>query len=170
MNARQGLRRTNEEFHKLKFELKKKYNNKTIDRNSEYFEFFDEDIPKIMNCTQNYFIDIAAKVALNSTMNHKHGAIIVYKKQIISSGYNYIFGTFSIHAEVAAISNVKGKYKELLQESELYVVRIGPDKYHNPLKYSKPCFNCQHFISKNLIKKTYYSTNYDYDDIVLKAK
>lgn len=170
MNARRD-KMTNEDFRKIKYELKKNFDfNNAFIQSSKYFEYFDDTIPKIMNTTQGYFINIAAKVALNSTMNHKHGAIIVWKKNIIASGWNYIYGTYSIHAEVAAISKLKGKNKELLPECELYVVRIGPDKLNNPLKYSKPCFNCQHFICKNLIKKIYYSTNYEYDDIVLNSK
>ena len=45
---------------------------------------------------------------------HKHGAIIVYRDKIISSGFNYYVGDFSIHAEVAAISHIKKKNRNIL--------------------------------------------------------
>lgn len=134
---------------------------------SSFFEIYDETSPKLCSDKQKYFLDCAAEVAMKSSMGHKHGAIIVHKKKIIASGHNYRFShfchDFSIHAEVAAISSLKGKAKNLLSESELYVVRIGPAKFYDALKYSKPCDKCQEAISKYNIKKVYYSTNYNYD-------
>ena len=172
MNARRGAanKMTNEDFRKFKYLLREKYDfNHNNIQTSEYFEYFDESEPKIINLKHQYFLQIAARVAMNSTMNHKHGAIIVHKNNIIASGCNYSYAKFSIHAEVAAISQLKGKEKEILPECKLYVVRIGPDKYNFPLKYSKPCNSCQSFICKNLIKKTYYSTNYEYDQFILQC-
>lgn len=167
MNARRGAA-----INKLSYlefrNMKKNLKEKLIDKNagiatSDYFQYFDTDLPKNMNERQSYYLDIAAKVAMKSTMNHKHGSIIVYKKEIIASGYNYYHGENSVHAEIAAISQLKGKNKVFLPDCELYVVRIGPNDFKNHLKYSKPCCNCQNYISKKCIKKIYYSTNYDYD-------
>lgn len=168
MNARCGAanynrKLTNIEFRNVKKELKDKILSNSENATSEYFEYFDETNPKNMNDKQQYFLNIAAKVANSSDMNHKHGAILVHKKNIIASGYNHYNNNLSIHAEVAAISQLKGKEKKLLCECDLYVVRIGPGRFYDQLKYSKPCFNCQRFISKKCIKKIYYSTNYDYD-------
>lgn len=136
---------------------------------AEFFEEYDEIDPVICKDKHKYYLDIAATVAVNSLMNHKHGAVIVHKKKIIATGYNYFFSQFSknysIHAEVAAINSLKGKMKDILPECELYIVRIGPTNYQDILKYSKPCFRCQDYINKHNIKKTYYSTNYNYDDI-----
>ena len=124
----------------------------------------------IKNEKQKYFLDIAASIALSSIMNHKHGAIIVHKKKIIATGYNDMFSKFShdysIHAEVNAIYSLKGKLKDILHECELYVVRIGPNNYNNPFKYSRPCSKCQNAINKFGIKKVFYSTNYEYDEII----
>jgi deoxycytidylate deaminase len=72
---------------------------------------------------------------------------------------------FSIHAEVAAISSIRKKQKHILNECDIYVVRIGPDRFNNPLKYSRPCTNCSNTIIKNNIKNAFYSTNYEYDII-----
>lgn len=145
-------------------EIRQKFDTSLL--TSAYFEYFDEINPKDMSSKQKHYLQIAAEVAMNSVMNHKHGAIIVHKKNIIAMGFNYLHSTFSIHAEIAAISQLKGKEKDILPECELYVVRIGPKKYDNALKYSKPCMNCQNYIAKKCIKKTYYSTNYQFDECV----
>jgi deoxycytidylate deaminase len=159
-NARRGADNINIE--NLKAELKKL--NRSL-LTSDYFQFFDEVYPKNMSSKQNYYLRIAAEVAMNSEMNHKHGAVLVHRKNIIAVGYNYNLASFSIHAEVAAISQLKGRDKDVLCECELYVVRIGTSKYDNALKYSKPCINCQNYITKKCIKKTYYSTNYEFDNL-----
>lgn len=160
----QSKRLTNDDFKKQKIEIRDKYNLKNINiLTSEYFQYFDQNNPKHMHCRQNYYLRIAADVALNSLMNHKHGAVIVHKKNIIAAGCNYCSGKLSIHAEVAAINQLKGRHKNVLPECELYVARIGPDRYDNALKYSKPCNSCQNYITKKSIKKTYYSTNYEFD-------
>jgi deoxycytidylate deaminase len=162
--ARRGLYVSNNEYRLLKHELKKKFDNGNM--TSKYFECFDEEEVKATTRKQEYYIGLASKIAMKSTMTQKHGAIIVYKKEIIATGFNYsINKLYSIHAEINALTSVKKNHKHLLPECELYVVRIGPDKFNNPLKYSKPCFNCQNSIIKCNIKKTFYSTNYNYDII-----
>ena len=133
---------------------------------SNYFECIDSVSARISSEKQKYYLNIAAKIAIKSPMfNHKHGAIIVYKDKIIGSGYNYYMADFSIHAEVAAIASIHKKQKHILSECDIYVVRIGPDRFNNPLKYSRPCTNCSNTIIKNNIKNAFYSTNYEYDTI-----
>ena len=139
--------------------------------NSEnYFEKLDEHSPKNINSKHDRFLAHAAKIASKSSMTHRHGAIIVHKNEIISSGYNYstsyLCHDYSIHAEVSAITKLKGKSKEFLSECELYVVRIAYLSNEGVLKYSKPCDRCKEAIEKFNIKKIYYSTNYEYDSIV----
>ena len=163
MNARRGAKtHSKDEYTKIRDELRKQFAGILI---SKYYESLDDSNVKTSNEKQKEYLEIAAKIALKSPMGHKHGAVIVYRNKIIASGHNYYMSNFSIHAEVAALSSVKGKNKQILPECELYVVRIGPDKFNNPLKYSKPCYNCQHTILKHNIKKAFYSTNYDYDDL-----
>lgn len=156
---------TNEDFRRLKSEIRTNYNLTNIKIcTSEYFKHFDENDPRHMHCKQEYFLRIAAQVAMNSLMNHKHGAVIVHKKNIIAMGYNYHYCNHSIHAEVAAIAQLKGREKNILSECEMYIVRIGTDKYNNALKYSKPCNSCQNYICKMSIKRIFYSTNYEFDE------
>lgn len=160
---------TNFEFRSMKKEIKDKIMTKnTSIVTSQYFQYFDTMDTKPIHFKQQYYLNLAAQAALKSDMNHKHGAIIVYKKNVVATGNNYYKGEHSIHAEVDAISKLRGKEKEILSQCELYVVRIGPDRMNNHLKYSKPCCNCQKYISKKCIKKTFYSTNYDYDVAILK--
>lgn len=147
----------------------KNYHNQ-VKYTSLYFKYFDEEDPKKINTKQSYYLEFAATVALNSNMFQKHGAIIVYKKNTIGTGYNTYTNNknnFSNHAEVNCINNVIKKYgKSILNECELYVVRIGPPCTNNIFKYSKPCINCQKVINKFNIKKIYYSTNYEYDKLI----
>ncbi len=112
---------------------------------------------KDMHCRQNYYLQIAARAAMNSVMTHKHGAVIVYKKNIIAMGHNYHYLKHSIHAEIAAIHQVKRK--DILADCEMYVVRVGPPRKDNYLLNSKPCQHCQDYICKMCIKRTFYSTS-----------
>lgn len=166
LNARKG-KLSYFDFRSIKKEIKENIVPKNADIvTSDYFQLFDTFLPKNMNDRQNYYMEIASKIALKSVMNHKHGAILVYKKQIISSGYNYYHGENSVHAEIATITRMQKRFRKNLSECEMYVVRIGPNDLNCHLKYSKPCYNCQNFIAKNKIKKTYYSTNYKYDTVI----
>ena len=158
-----------EEYKNYKKEIKKK--NKT-NIMSNYFEYFAEENVMDLKLHQKYYFDVAANIAKNSNMFQKHGAVIVYKKTIIATGYNsYSYNSktnFSIHAEIVAINNaIKNCNKELLNDSKLYIVRIAPEtKSKYILKYSKPCLNCQKYINKFNINKIFYSTNYEYDKVI----
>jgi|TARA_Y100000389_G_scaffold200323_1_gene240484 deoxycytidylate deaminase len=117
----------------------------------------DKDISISRNKNYHYF-DYAAEIAKKSTMNQKHGCIIVYKKMIIASGCNKmpLSHKESIHAEVNAINKAKQLNYDL-RECDLYIVRIGSTQQDYPLKYSKPCVKCANYILQNKIKKAYYS-------------
>jgi carbamoyl-phosphate synthase large subunit len=53
--------------------------------------------------------------------------------------------------------------EEILEECDIYVVRVGPSIYNNCLKMSKPCEKCAKFIRKYNLRCAYYSTNYEFD-------
>ena len=80
------------------------------------------------------------------------------KNKIIGYGFNYIASHLndnnSIHAEVAAISKVF-KNKDILEECDVYVVRIGPAIFNNCLKLSKPCEKCAKFIGNQEIENSF---------------
>ena len=160
--------KSDKEFKEFKKNLKE-FQNQII-CTSLYFQIFDEEIAQHINTRRSNYFNIASNIAQNSNMFQKHGAIIIHKKSIISSGCNMYCNSgkvnYSMHAEIIAINNaLKKKYKDILNNCELYVVRIGPNNSSNILKYSKPCINCQKYICKFNIKKIFYSTNYDYDKL-----
>ena len=130
----------------------------------------DDVSAKTCNERQEYFLKYAAKIAQKSVMEHKHGAIIVHDNTIIGVGYNHLYEHMchqrSIHAEVDALMKVKGRGKHIMCDAEMYVVRIGTPRMKCPLKYSKPCCDCQNAVLKYGIRKVYYSTNYEYNAAV----
>lgn len=131
----------------------------------------DTNIPKNSRSKHEKFLSHAAKTAQKSTMEHKHGAVIVLDNEIIASGYNHLeefmCHNFSIHAEVDAILKAKKKSKKQkfdLSDAEMYVVRIGSIRMDFPLKYSKPCPDCEKAITKHGLRRIYYSTNKEFLD------
>jgi len=109
----------------------------------------------------NKYIEVAKKLSMKSKMNHGHGCVLVYRKKIISVGYNdYSFQNikkFSMHAEANAIlSALKMGYGGILCDCKMYVIRIGPN---DTLKYSKPCRNCCKYIAKHNISKVFWSVD-----------
>ena len=132
-----------------------------------------DDMPaKTTSERQRYYLERAARVAMKSTMTHKHGAIIVRNDEVISEGFNHHFThmchKFSIHAEADAIHKIKKVTH--ISECELYVVRISKPSMNHCLKYSKPCNDCQRCIERAGIKRTYYSTNQEWEAFIQNVK
>lgn len=125
---------------------------------------------------EQYFINVALEESKKSTLYHKHGACLVYKNKIISTGYNFAIHNgpnYTIHAEVSAILEFlkngprKRLNKNILKDCILYVVRVGKESMNYPLKISRPCNNCYNFMKKYGIKKVYWSMNDEvFDDII----
>ena len=134
------------------------------------FQNGQDAYPKTSSERQSYFLQCAVKAAQKSSMEHQHGAVIVVDNNIIASGFNHHYEHMchlnSIHAEVDALMKVKGQRRHLLSDAEMYVVRIGTKNMDCPLKYSKPCCDCQKAIKKYGIRKVYYSTSYEYNQFV----
>jgi len=124
---------------------------------------FTEPMPKTANYRQEYFLNKAAQLAFNSTMTHKHGCVLVNSNtdEIISTGYNHtyihMYHLYSCHAECDTLRKVKKNMD--LSNTELYVVRIGPNSLGNPLKLSKPCDGCAKLILKSNVGRVFYSCN-----------
>lgn len=129
----------------------------------------EERQTKTCNDKQEVFLKRAAEFATKSNVkSHRHGCVIVKDGEIIAEGFNHHIShfehTFTIHAEVDALTKIK-KLRHALSECELYVVRIGTDLMGNPLKYSRPCVNCTNAILKAGIKKVYFSTDEEFNNI-----
>lgn len=123
--------------------------------------------PLRMKPKHSRYIEAAIDESKKSCLYHKHGAILVYRNKIISTGYNYaIYNSgcfYTTHAEVSAIkeflklSSRKQIKRDILKDCILYVVRIGTENMNYPMKLSKPCNNCLNFIKKHKVKKVYWS-------------
>ena len=50
----------------------------------------DENLNKDINKKHQIFLDKAAEIAKYSTMQQKHGAVVVHKNKIIAYGFNYM--------------------------------------------------------------------------------
>jgi len=113
----------------------------------------------------SFYVQEAIVEAKKCVMGSKHGCIIVQRTKIISRGHNsndmHNYKNFSLHAEVAAINNMK-KSGVNADNIIMYVVRINNRDLHkeNALigtKMSKPCANCMNCISSHKVKKVYFS-------------
>lgn len=103
--------------------------------------------------------------ANKSTMLHRHGAVIVGKNgEILGQGFNHYTSfyshQFSMHAEIAAIQNMKKKKRGFIQPEDLtmIVVRVA-GKEGSYTMLSKPCCNCKREIQKIGIKRVFYSVS-----------
>ena len=104
--------------------------------------------------------------AKKCTMQNKHGCVIVHRTNIISRGHNsnemYKNLKFSVHAEVAAINNMK-KNRVDVDNVIMYVVRINNKDLWKETddirtQNSKPCMNCMRCISHHNVKKVYFTS------------
>jgi deoxycytidylate deaminase len=122
-----------------------------------------------MGVSLDVIYDAAVQQAQKSTMQHRHGAIIVNKcGDILGQGYNNVHSfyshQYSMHAEVAAIQNLRKKNRKLwvAEDLTMIVVRIGGRTGECCYtKLSKPCHDCQKEIKKMGIKRVFYSVNND---------
>lgn len=117
---------------------------------------FIQYLPRVCAGTMDY-ITICQRELNKSTLNHRHGAMIIYRNKIVSS-YNYLRNDKdhrSIHAEVAAIQKFMVRFpKRFLQDASLIVIRINRS---GKICNSKPCNACQKYIEKHKIPVTFYS-------------
>jgi deoxycytidylate deaminase len=135
------------------------------------YSFEDDNAIRTCNEKQYSFLKRAMNLALKSSCPHqRHGCVIVKDNEIVSEGYNHkqthLYHKFSVHAEVDAISKMKHNRKYMSQ-CDLYVVRIGTDNMGNPLKYSKPCNGCIKAIEKSGIRRVYYSSNIEFEKMMI---
>jgi deoxycytidylate deaminase len=108
----------------------------------------------------DFFIESAIDIATRSDMRQKHGAVIVHRNKIIARGYNQkdnFCEKTSLHAEVAAILDMKKGRDYPRNFVTMYVIRIGTE--NGGTKHSRPCVNCEKSIIKSGIKRVYFSSN-----------
>lgn len=116
--------------------------------------------------------EVLASVALNSDHHRsKHSALILYKNEIISVGFNRIKShpfqkkyakaneAIFLHAEISAIKQSLRRISlKELSKSTMYVARIRLNNENKPhFMYSKPCDGCMRAISEFDIRKVFYT-------------
>ena len=115
-----------------------------------------------------FFMDRATQEAQKSDMEHKLGCVIVRNNEIVASSRNYYAMNFtdawSVHAEVAALMQLRKKSRKFFQKCDMYVVRVGTPHMEYPLKLSKPCESCECVINAMGIRRVYYSTNDEFEE------
>jgi len=115
-----------------------------------------------MSCVTDKFanaVERLRKAAMQSALNQKHAACLVYGEQITSVGVNKRFTVrlndnvlpLTIHAEVDALSNLNPKY---LKGLDILVIRVNRA---GQLVYSRPCNSCIDKLYRKGIRKAYYS-------------
>lgn len=103
-------------------------------------------------------LSILKKVAMNSSLNHKHGACLMNKNTIYSIGFNrYIKEKSTIHAEIDAICKMNKNAKSL-KGVDILIIRIN-EKTDCKLKNSRPCNACIDKLCQRGIRKVYYSND-----------
>lgn len=129
---------------------------------------------EISNRQIKYF-NIAKEVAKLSDFHKQHlGCVVVYKKQILSVGYNQnkthtLQATYNqyrelngdnvkhmLHAELDALSKIR--YSDIdWSKVEIYIYRENRSTNEKALSY--PCSACKQYIVKLGIKNIYYTGN-----------
>ena len=107
------------------------------------------------------YFEIAKRLSVNSDHHqHKIGAVVVKRNQIIGMGFNKMrthpkspHPYKSCHAEFCAVKNIK---PELLKDAAIYVYR---ENRQGSTALAKPCPSCFSLLKSLLITHIYYTIN-----------
>jgi deoxycytidylate deaminase len=127
------------------------------------------------------YFDMLEKMALalEPVARQRVAALLVYKNEVISVGYNkkksHPFQrqfakheeAIFLHAEVDCIKNaLKSSDEAVISKSTMYVLRVKhPENNHRKFVrgMSKPCAGCQRAIAQFDIKNVFYTTDDGFD-------
>ena len=113
------------------------------------------------------YIDLLKKLAVNSDINCKHAAALLYNNNIYSPSINKFIKSFdikskntdeiqthykTIHAEISVFLNFPKK--KSMKGMDIIVIRINKNL---ALKNSRPCNHCIDKLKKIGIRKVFYS-------------
>ena len=117
--------------------------------------------------------NLAVNMAKKSASRFRLGAVLAYKRRVISTGFNDMSRThplmkrysreknfdLGLHAEVHSCIGVSA---DDLYGSELYVARILKN---GSAAMARPCMVCQKFLLDVGIKSVYYTTDTGYGEL-----
>jgi deoxycytidylate deaminase len=102
-------------------------------------------------------LELAVSQALKSPMQHKHGAVIWKKGQIIGAGYNYhVSGSnpkqrqISIHSEKDCLSGLRG---DQIYGADILAIRV---KKNGSLSHGAPCKGCKKLLKRKGVRKVFW--------------
>jgi len=110
---------------------------------------------------QRNFLNIASKVAETSTMDQRHGAVVVKTGRVLSVGVNkwrnpslisinHYDPNLTVHAEIDALNRVSDA-----RGATIYVSRV--DKFGQE-QYSRPCERCEKALAAAGVKAVIYTS------------
>lgn len=94
-------------------------------------------------------LDLALRVSLESSVGHRHGAVVVRGGCVLATASNSVSGEHSTHAEVAALRQVKDASGCIL-----YVARTNRQGLP---RYSRPCEQCLRLARTLGVRLTIYT-------------
>lgn len=111
------------------------------------------------------WLDLAAKLALDSTCRQRHGAVIVIRNSVLGLGTNkfrnhpqviHDYDHCSRHAEIVALRSVirRSAYVDL-RKAVVYVARVGEG---GTLRMSRPCESCWVELNSAGIRTAVFTT------------
>ena len=117
------------------------------------------------------YMQQAIELAKRSTMEMKHGCVIVNNKygcnsSVVATGINqHLFNqeernVFSIHSEQMALSSLlalRSHNRSFMNNCIAFVARVGAPSQGYPVRMSKPCYKCQQLLFKLGVKKVFYT-------------
>lgn len=122
-------------------------------RDLNFFELATS-LAKVSNHDQYYLgaaiVKNGSLLATGTNENKSHPLQMKYNVYRNLKGNHH---SHHIHAEIASL--IKVKNKNLLQNSSIYVSRIGRDK---GIKMSRPCKGCMRALKDHGIKDIFYTT------------
>jgi len=111
------------------------------------------------------WLDLAAKLALDSVCRQRHGAVIVVRNSVLALGTNkfrnhpkfiHEYDHCSRHAEMVALRSVIRQSEWVdLRKAVVYVARVAG---RGTLRLSRPCDSCWTALTNAGIRTAVYTT------------
>lgn len=115
----------------------------------------------------NYFMDIAEKVATRSTCDRLHvGCVIVRGRRIVSTGYNGSVSGEDHCDEVGHLYNEQGRCIRTIHAEQNAIIFADGDDLVRSTAYvtHQPCENCAKLLIQSGVERVVYKHRYENKD------